>query len=204
MKTNVSPNVSNANVELDSFLNILSMNDDDWNKKVEDYFFAAYEYSKFVDAIDFHRFNNVYFDIETIADILGLFLEDLEKKGASQAVKKEVRTRIVAYIKDYKIECEPKKVMIQEIDDLYYFCIDLIRDASMNGKKSTSKKSVDDYYESFLDSIDKTKELGYNIDEGDVLYKMFQTIAKCKVEGGEFNMIDALYDKLGEYLEANY
>lgn len=63
---------------------------------------------------------------------------------------------------------------------------------------------IDDYYNSFLDSLDKTKELGHNIDEGDVLYKMFQTMAKCKIEGGEFNMIDALENKFGEYIEANY
>lgn len=194
------------NEEINSIFNLPFDMDDDWNKKVEDYFFAAYEYSKFVDAMNFLKSNNIYLYDEAFFDIKELFIEDLFKKKASLAVRNEVAASIDRYF-DYNkcdFKANTRKVMIQKIDDLFYFCIDIVRDASMNGKKSTSKKSVDDYYESFLDSIDKTKELGHNIYEGDVLYKMFQTIAKCKVEGGEFDMIDALYDKLGEYLEANY
>lgn len=125
--------------DIHSDLNFPFYMDDDWNKKVEDYFFAVYEYSKFVDAIDFHKLNNIYFDHSTLWGIKKLFMEDLEKKGASNYVKNEVAMRIAGYIENYNVVCTPKKVMIQEIDDLYYFCNLLIRDASMNGKKSTTK-----------------------------------------------------------------
>ena len=94
--------------------------------------------------------------------------------------------------------------MIQELGDIFYFCIGLIRDASMNGKKSTSYKSVDDLYKSFLGNIDIYRNRMHNIDEADVLYLMFNEILFCSRIGGDFHMIDALYNKLGEYLEANY
>ena len=146
----------------------------------------------------------VYFDNETFANIKKLFMNDLDKKGASQAVRDSVESIIDEYIEYYSSFDEAKgktnKVMFQEIDDLYYSCISLIRDASTDELLDRSDKSIDDYYNSFLEKINNRKELWPNLDEGDILYSMFEKIELCR----DFHMIDALYNKLGEYLEANY
>ena len=150
--------------------------------------------------------NNVYFDKETFLDIKKLAMDDLYKKGASKKDKDEVAASIDMYIDHYKdgLKGNTRKVMIQELGDLFYCCIGIIRDASMNGKKSTSNKSIDDYYKEFIANIDRYKKGLHNIEEVDVLYSMFEVIRKCKMCGGDFHMIDALYNKLGEYIEANY
>ena len=73
-------------------------------------------------------------------------------------------------------------------------------DASTDELWDRSEKNIDDYYNSFLEKINNRKELWPNLDEGDILYSMFEKIELCR----DFHMIDALYNKLGEYLEANY
>ena len=171
---------------------------------LEDWLFATYEISKFDDAILFHMKMGVYFDNETFANIKKLFMNDIDKKGASQAVKDSVESIIDEYIEYYssfdEAKGKTKKVMFQEIDDLYYSCISLIRDASTDEVWDRSEESIDDYYNSFLEKINNRKELLSNLDEGDILYSMFEKIELCR----DFHMIDALYNKLGEYLEANF
>ena len=157
-------------------------------------------------ALGFLLRNNVYFYDEALLDIKELVMNDLGKKNASKKDKDEVADHIDSYFDYYKdgFKANTNKIMIQDLGDLFYCCIGIIRDASMNGKKSTSNKSIDDYYKEFIANIDRYKKGLHNIEEVDVLYSMFEVIRKCKYEGGDFHMIDALYNKLGEYLEANY
>lgn len=157
-------------------------------------------------ALGFLLRNNVYFCDEALLDIKELVMNDLGKKNAIKKDKDEVADHIDSYFDYYKdgFKANTNKIMIQDLGDLFYCCIDIIRDASMNGKKSTSNKSIEDYYKEFIANIDRYKKGLYNIEEVDVLYSMFEVIRKCKYEGGDFHMIDALYNKLGEYLEANY
>ena len=171
-----------------------------------------YEHSKLTDAINLYDRLDMYFDNDTLNDIFALFEKDLEKKGGSIEAR-ETYCSLINYYEDfvnYRFHYdnynvgEIKKIMIQEIDDLYYSCISLIIETSMNVKKSTSKNSVDDYYKSFLDNIAKLEKFVHNIDESDVVFIMFWEIVKCKRDGGDFHMIDTLYNKLGEYLEENY
>lgn len=166
----------------------------------------AYERKMFITAMNFLKNNNIYLYDEAFSDIKKFFIEDLFKKKASLDDMYEVAASIdnyFVYNKD-KFKANTRKVMIQKIEDLFSFCIDIIRDFSMNGKKSTSKRTIDDFYKSFLEDVDKRKNCLHNIDEVDVLYSMFCEMLKCYFEGGDFHMIDALDDKLGEYLEANY
>lgn len=157
-------------------------------------------------ALGFLIRNNVYFYDEAFLDIKELVMDDLARKNASKKDKDEVADHIDSYFDYYKdsFKANTNKVMIQELGDIFYCCIGIIRDASMNGKKSTSNKSIDDYYKEFIANIDRYKKGLHNIEEVDVLYSMFEIIRKCKYEGGDFHMIDTLYNKLGEYLEANY
>ena len=167
---------------------------------------AYYEKQMINSAIRFLAHNNVYIDDETFANIKKLVMDDLDKRNASQKDKDEVSAsfdRDIDYYK-YEVKGNTRKVMIQELDDLFYFCISIVRDISMDGKKSTSKKSIDDYYKSFLDDIDRYKKWLHNFEEVDVMYLMFEVICGCKIDGGDFHMIDALQNKLGEYLEANF
>ena len=133
-------------------------------------------------------------------------MDELAKKYASQEAKDKVASDIDKFIVYFKKEAkgETKKVMIQDLDDIFHFCICLIRDASMNGKKSTSKKIIGEHYKTFLRNLYIYRNRMHNIDETDALYLMFNEILFCSRIGGDFHMIDALYNKLGEYLEANY
>ena len=167
---------------------------------------AYYERQMINSAIRFLAHNNVYIDDETFANIKKLVMDDLDKRNASQKDKDEVSAsfdRDIDYYK-YKVKGNTRKVMVQELDDLFYFCISIVRDISMDGKKSTCKNTIDDYYKSFLDDIDRYKKFLHNLEKVDVIYLMFEVICGCKIDGGDFHMIDALYDKLGEYLEANF
>ena len=167
---------------------------------------AYYERQMINSAIRFLAHNNVYIDDETFANINKLVMDDLDKRNASQKDKDEVSAsfdRDIDYYK-YKVKGNTRKVMVQELDDLFYFCISIVRDISMDGKKSTCKKTIDDYYKSFLDDIDRYKKFLHNLEEVDVIYLMFEVICGCKIDGGDFHMIDALYDKLFEYLEVNH
>lgn len=65
-------------------------------------------------------------------------------------------------------------------------------------------KDISDIKKFFIEDIDRYKNLLHNIEKVDVLYIMFDVMCGCKDFGGDFHMIDALYNKLGEYLEANY
>ena len=182
----------------------MTRNSNIYDRLYDEWPFAAYEASKFDDAILFHMKMGVYFDNETFASIKKLFMNDLDKKGASQAVKDSVESIIDEYIDYYSSFDEAKgktnKIMFQGIDDLYYSCISLIRDASTDELFDRSEESIDDYYNSFLEKINNRKELCPNLDEGDILYSMFEKIELCR----DLHIIDALYNKLGEYLEANY
>lgn len=167
---------------------------------------AYYERQMINSAIRFLVHNNVDIDDETFANIKKLVMDDLDKRNASQKDKDEVSAsfdRDIDYYK-YQVKGNTRKVMIQELDDLFYLCISIVRDISMDGKKSTSKKSIDDYYKSFLDDIERYKKCLHNLEEVDVIYLMFEVICGCKIDGGDFHMIDALQNKLGEYLEANH
>ena len=170
-------------------------------------FSLAYYENHMIDcALNFLLHHNVYFDDEALLDIKKLVMDDLDKRNASQKDKDDVSASIDRYIGYYKDDFKgnTRKIMIQELDDIFYSCISLIRESSMDGKKSTSKKTIDDYYKSFLDNIDKVKGFGSGIEESDIVFLMFVAIRICKFQGGDFHMIDALQNKLGEYLEANF
>lgn len=159
--------------------------------------------------ITFLANNHVYFDNEALLNIKKLVMVNLDKKNASQEVKDEVADRIdlniSMYNAFYNVDVKDgKEIMIQELDDIFNSCIDLAKEASKNVKENTCKKTIDDYYKSFLDNIDKVREFGSGIEESDIVFLMFVAIRICKFNGGDFYMIDALYDKLGEYLEANH
>ena len=167
---------------------------------------AYYEIQMFDCALNFLAHHNVYFDYEALLDIKKLVMDDLDNRNASQKDKDDVASSIDRYIGYYKddFNSNTRKIMIQELDDLFHFCIDIIRDISMDGKKSKSNKSIDDYYKSFLDNIDRYKKWLHKLEEVDVIYLMFEVICGCKLDGGDFHMIDALQNKLGEYLEENF
>ena len=191
MSTKVNSNENNSNVSKHQYSS----------------FSLAYYERQMIDcALNFLVHDNVYFDDEALLDIKKLVMDDLDNRNASQKDKDDVSASIDRYIGYYKDDFKgnTRKVMIQELDDLFYFCIFSIRDASMNGKKSKTNKSIDDYYKFFLEDIDRYKNWLHNLEEVDVLYLMFEVIRGCYFEGGDFHMIDALYDRLGEYLEANF
>lgn len=185
--------------------------DDDFEEKVSGNALAEYAYHMFEDAIEFHKLNNVYFDEETLQDLKELFIAEVVDTGANEAVVNEVSDHIDEYIQSYKIEGEPKKVMFQEAEDIYYYCIDLIKEASENVKENTCKKTIDDDYlinfETKLNNL-----LDFNLinglwdDRGFVFVRhlMFQIILKCFVDGGDSKMIDELYLKLEEDFQEHY
>ena len=185
-------------------------NDFTSSSRVSDDALAEYVYHLFEDAIEFHKLNNVYFDEETLSDIKKLFMKELDKIVDSQEVEDEVSSHIDAYIQSYVIEGEPKKAMFEEIDDLYYSCIDLIKEASKNVKENTCKKTIDDYINKFDNRIDKLYDLeliyhadfpGADMGLVFVYDIMFQTILKCYFDGGDFKMIQELHTKLEEDFE---
>lgn len=185
--------------------------DDDFEQTVSGNALAEYAYHMFEDAIEFHKLNNVYFDEETLHDIKELFIDEVVDTGANESVVDEVSSHIDAYIQSYKIEGEPKKVMIQEAEDIYYFCIDLIKEASENVKENTCKKSIDDDYlitfgtklNNLLD-FDLFDTLWTNRGLAFVRHLMFQIILKCFVDGGDSKMIDELHTKLEEVFKKDY
>ena len=184
----------------------MTTNSNDSKKFNSNIFLANYGKDLFIDPLNFLWNNKVYLDNETLLDIKELVMDELDKKNASKEAKDKVVANIdksIVYFKK-EVKGETKKVMIQELDDIFYFCIGLIRDASMNGKKSTSKKSIDEHYKTFLGNLDIYRNCMHNIDEADALYLMFNEILFCSRIGGDFHMIDALENKLCEYLEANY
>ena len=185
--------------------------DDDFEQTVSGNALAEYAYHLFEDAIEFHKLNNVYFDEEALQDLKELFIDEVVDTGANEAVVDEVSSHIDAYIQSYKIEGEPKKVMIQEAEDIYYFCIDLIKEASENVKENTCKKTIDDDYiitfETKLNNlIDFNLIDGLWTDRGFVFVRhlMFQIILKCFVDGGDSKMIDELHLKLEEDFKEHY
>ena len=175
--------------------------DDDFYEKASKYAIAEYEYYLFADAIEFHRFNNVYFDNETLLNYKEIFMTYLKHRSSNdKAVLDEVSEHIDAYIANYKIEGETKKIYIIGFSGLYDSCINLILEASKNVKEVD--KSINGYRIIF-DS--KANEMTYemeDLDEGldylDFRHMMFQTILKCYVDGGSFYMIKALDKKLDE------
>ena len=185
--------------------------DDDFEEKVSGNALAEYAYHIFEDAIEFHKLNNVYFDEEALQDLKELFIDEVVDTGANEAVVDEVSNNIDEYIQSYKIEGEPKKVMFQEAEDIYYFCIDLIKEASENVKENTCKKTIDDDYlinfETKLNNlIDFNLIDGLWDDRGFVFVRhlMFQIILKCFVDGGDSKMIDELHLKLEEDFKEHY
>ena len=185
--------------------------DDDFEETVSGNSLAEYAYHMFEDAIEFHKLNNVYFDEEALQDLKKLFIDEVVDTGANEAVVNEVSSHIDAYIQSYKIEGEPKKVMFQEAEDIYYFCIDLIKEASENVKENTCKKTIDDDYlinfETKLNNlIDFNLIDGLWTDRGFVFVRhlMFQIILKCFVDGGDSKMIDELHLKLEEDFQEHY
>ena len=185
--------------------------DDDFEQTVSGNALAEYTYHMFEDAIEFHKLNNVYFDEEALQDLKELFMDEVVDTGANEAVVNEVSSHIDAYIQSYKIEGEPKKVMFQEAEDIYYFCIDLIKEASENVKENTCKKTIDDDYiinfETKLNNlIDFNLIDGLWDDRGFVFVRhlMFQIILKCYVDGGDSKMIDELHLNLEEDFKERY
>lgn len=185
--------------------------DDDFEQTVSGNALAEYAYHMFEDAIEFHKLNNIYFDEEALHDIKELFIDEVVDTGANEAVVNEVSSNIDAYLHSYKIEGEPKKVMFQEAEDIYYFCIDLIKEASENVKENTCKKTIDDDYLinfetkcnnlldfNLFDTLWENRGLVF------VRHLMFQIILKCFVDGGDFNMIQELHTKLEECLKKDY
>ena len=169
-------------------------------------FLANYGKALFLDPLNFLWNNKFYLDNETLLDIKELVMDELDKKDASQEAKDKVASDIDKFIVYFKKETkgETKKVMIQELDDIFYLCLSLIWYTSMNVKKNTSKKSIDEHYKTFLGNLGIYRNLMHNIEEADALYLMFNEILFCSRIGGDFHIIDTLYNKLGEYLEANY
>ena len=184
----------------------MTTNSNDSKKFNSNIFLVNYGKDLFLDPLNFLWNNKVYLDNETLLDIKELVMDELDKKNASQEAKDKVVANIDKFIVYFKKETkgETKKVMIQELDDIFYLCLSLIWYTSMNVKKNTSYKSVDDYYKTFLGNLYIYRNRMHNIDEVDALYLMFNEILFCSRIGGDFHMIDALYNKLGEYLEANY
>lgn len=185
--------------------------DDDFEEKASGYALAEYVYYLFEDAIEFHKLNNVYFDQQTILDIKNLFMEELDEIGANEAVEDEVSSHIYAYMGHYMIEGEPKKVMFKDLEDIYCSCIDLVKEASKSVKENTCKKTIDDdYIISFGTKLNHLLDLGLidclldNRGLVFVRHVMFQTILKCFVDGGDFNMIQELYNKLEENFKKDY
>ena len=195
---------------------------EDWDALYKQTSLLGFEYHLFFDALHFLALNNVFFDRNTILDIKRAVMKDIDKKNVGNeivniqlnevvpmklkdAVSYLIDKRIEEYVNyvDIKVN-NPKKMVIQEIDDLYYICISLIRDASMNGKKNTSPDGVDYFCYVFQDKVKDLENLGCYLRNGGIIQVMFQVIMMCKMEGGDFHMIDTLYNKLGEYLEANY
>ena len=195
---------------------------EDWDALYKQTSLLGFEYHLFFDALHFLALNNVFFDRNTILDIKRAVMKDIDKKNVGNeivniqlnevvpmklkdAVLHRIDKDIEGYMEyvDIKVN-NPKKMVIQEIDDLYYICISLIRDASMNGKKNTSPVGVDYFYDVFQDIVEDLKNLGCYPENGGIIQAMFQVIMMCKMCGGDFHMIDTLYNKLGEYLEANY
>ena len=185
-------------------------NDFNSSSRVSDDALAKYVYHLFEDAIEFHKLNNVYFDEETLQNIKELFMDEVVDTGANEAIADEVSNHIDAYIQSYVIEGEPKKAMFDKIDDLYYSCIDLIKEASKILKENASKRTIDDYINKFDNRIDKLYDLqliyhtdfpGADMGLVFVRHLMFQTILKCYVDGGDFNMIQELHTKLEEDFE---
>ena len=185
--------------------------DDDFEQTVSGQALSEYAYHMFEDAIEFHKLNNVYFDNETLQNIKELFMDEVVDTGANEAVADEVSDHIDAYIQSYVIEGEPKKVMFQKAEDLYYFCIDLVKEASKNVKENTCKKTIDDDYLitfgtkcnnlldfNLFDTLWDNRGLVF------VRHLMFQIILKCFVDGGDFNMIQELHTKLEEYFKKDY
>ena len=195
---------------------------EDWDVLYKQTSLLGFEYHLFFDALHFLALNNIFFDRNTILDIKRAVMKDIDKKNIGNEIvylqlNEEVQMKLkdaVSYLIDKRIEeyvnyvdikvNNPKKMVIQEIDDLYYICISLIRDASMNGKKNTSPDGVDYFCYVFQDKVEDIENLGCYLRNGGIIQVMFQVIMMCKMEGGDFHMIDALYNKLGEYLEANY
>ena len=196
---------------------------EDWDALYKQTSLLGFEYHLFFDALHFLALNKVFFDHNTILDIKKAVMDDIDKKNVGNEIvnmqlknevvpmniKDVVLHRIDKDIEEYVDYVEssvknPKKMVIQEIDDLYYSCISLIRDASMNGKKNTSPVGIDYFYEVFKDTVENLENLGCHPGNGGILQAMFQVTMMCKMCGGDFHMIDALYNKLGEYLEANY
>ena len=211
--------------ELNSTLISIKPSDfqEDWDVLYRQTSLLGFEYHLFFDALHFLALNNVFFDRNTILDIKKAVMNDIDKKNVgNEIVNMQLRNgvvpmklkdvllkRIDSDIEEYVEYVEnnvknPKKMVIQEIDDLYYSCISLIRDASMNGKKNESPVSVDYFCDVFQDKVEDLKNLGCHLRNGGILQVMFQVIMMCKMCGGDFHMIDALYNKLGEYLESNY
>ena len=185
--------------------------DDDFEETVSGNALAEYTYHMFEDAIEFHKLNNIYFDEEALQDLKELFIDEVVDTGSNEAVVDEVSNNIDAYIQSYKIEGEPKKVMFQEAEDIYYFCIDLIKEASENVKENTCKKTIDDDYlinfETKLNNlIDFNLIDGLWTDRGFVFVRhlMFQIILKCFVDGGDSKMIDELHLNLEEDFQEHY
>ena len=196
---------------------------EDWDVLYMQTSLLGFEYHLFDDALHFLTLNNVFFDRNTILDIKKAVMNDIDKKNVGNeivnvqlrnevvpmklkdVVSKQIDEDIEGYVNYVESNVKnPKKMVIQEIDDLYYSCISLIRDASMNGKKNESSDSVDYFYDEFQDKVEDLKNLGCKPENGGILQVMFQVIMMCKMCGGDFHMIDALYNKFGEYLEANY
>ena len=159
----------------------MTTNSNDSKKFNSNIFLANYGKYLFLYPLNFLWNNKVYLDNETLLDIKELVMDELDKKYASQEVKDKVESDIDKFIVYFKKEAkgETKKVMIQELDDIFYFCIGLIRDASMNGKKAHLKKTIDEHYKTFLGNLYIYRNRMHNIDEADALYLMFNEILFC-------------------------
>lgn len=184
--------------------------DDDFEQTISGNALAEYIYYLFEDAIEFHKLNNVYFDEETLQNIKELFMDEVVDTGANEAVADEVTNHIDEYIQSYRIEGEPKKVMFEETEDIYYSCIGLVKEASKNVKENTCKKTIDDYIITFGSKCNNS--LDFNLfdtlwdDRGLVFVRhlMFLTMLKCYVDGGDSKMIDELHKKLEENFKEDY
>lgn len=195
--------------------------DDDWFDEGLKYVIEEYNFFLFFDAIEFLRLNHVYFDFKTLMEIKKEFLEH---RPISQEIKDEVSIHIDAYIGHYKIDGEPKKMeyntiedLSLDMDDLYEKCIGLIWENSKDDEKSTTEKDIDDYIEMFNNfyddisdylemfnnSYDDISDLDIDIYHEDIRHLMFLTILKCKVDGGNFDMIDQLDIRLVQEAEEN-
>lgn len=175
----------------------VDIDDEDFFEKTSKYAFAEYEHYLFADAIDFHKLNNIYFDYPALLKIKQFFMDDLDKKGASRAVKKEVEEGIDAYIANYKIEGEPRKELpadLNDVNDLYYYCYILVRAAAP--RKSRTKKTEDDYYEEFVNKWNKIYDSNLvdkeSMKDCELYHLIFQVSLKCYAEGGNWDIIEDL------------